>query len=192
VLHPEVQTKAQTEIDRVVGSDRLPTLADRKDLPYIDAILNEVMRIHPIAPMTYYEAAKDSLYRGWFIPKGAVMMANIWAIARDPIHFPSPEKFIPERWENPNMLNPRNFFFGFGRRICPGQHFADAMLWFAIATILATARLSKAKDEFGNEILPFVAFTGDTVSCPLPFPYQVESRSSSSALLLHECVSDAD
>ena len=49
------------------------------------------------------------------------------------------------------------------RRICPGRHFAEAMLWFAIATILATTRLSKAKDEFGNEILPSAAFTGDTV-----------------------------
>ena len=50
-LHPEVQRKAQREIDKVVGHDRLPGAQDRKDLPYVDAVMREVMRLDPVAPL---------------------------------------------------------------------------------------------------------------------------------------------
>ena len=51
VMHPEVQRKAQEEIDRVVGNDRLPTFADQSSLPYVDALVKEVFRCYPVAPL---------------------------------------------------------------------------------------------------------------------------------------------
>jgi len=54
VLHPEVQAKAQAEIDRVVGKNRLPDFDDRSALPYLDAVLRETLRWHPVAPMGHY------------------------------------------------------------------------------------------------------------------------------------------
>jgi cytochrome P450 len=51
VLYPEVQRKAQEEIDRVIGNDRLPTVVDRESLPYVDALSKEVMRWHVVGPM---------------------------------------------------------------------------------------------------------------------------------------------
>jgi len=50
-LHPEIQRKAQEEIDRVIGHDRLPNAQDRKDLPYVNAIMREVMRLNPVVPL---------------------------------------------------------------------------------------------------------------------------------------------
>ena len=98
VLYPEVQKKAQEELDRVVGSDRLPTFADRKNLPYINALVKESIRWHPVAPLgtcpsrlysvyTYFLICatglphvpiEDSIVNGYFIPKGSIIMANIW------------------------------------------------------------------------------------------------------------------
>lgn len=81
MVFPEVQRKAQEEIDRVVGSDRLPGFEDREDLPYIDALVKEVLRWHPVAPMGLpHQTTADDIYEGHFIPKGAMLMPNIWFV----------------------------------------------------------------------------------------------------------------
>ena len=78
-LHPEVQRKAQEEIDRVIGSCRLPGVADRPNLPYVDAVVKEALRWHPVAPMGIpHMTTEDDTYQGYYIPKGSVVMANIW------------------------------------------------------------------------------------------------------------------
>jgi cytochrome P450 len=77
--YPDVQKKAQDEIDHVVGSSRLPGLQDRKNLPFIDAIVQEVLRWHPVAPMGLpHMSSEDDIYEGHLIPKGALILANIW------------------------------------------------------------------------------------------------------------------
>ena len=70
-LHGEVQAKAQTEIDKVIGSDRLPTFEDRRSLPYVEAVYREVLRWRPVAPLGFprYSTA-DDVYKGLYIPKG--------------------------------------------------------------------------------------------------------------------------
>lgn len=78
-ISPEVQRKAQEEIDRVIGKDRLPTLADRPSLPYIDAIVKEVLRWHPVAPMGLpHTSTADDVCEGYFIPRGSMLFANVW------------------------------------------------------------------------------------------------------------------
>jgi cytochrome P450 len=82
-LYPDVQRKAQEEIDRVVGVDRLPSYDDRGNLPYIDALVKEVLRWHPIAPMGLPHATdEDDVVNGYLIPKGAMLLANIWYVQR--------------------------------------------------------------------------------------------------------------
>lgn len=79
MLNPDVQRSAHEEIDRVVGSDRLPTAADRAQLPYVDAIVKETLRWHPIAPLGLpHKADADEVVEGYLIPRGAILMANIW------------------------------------------------------------------------------------------------------------------
>jgi cytochrome P450 len=79
MVFPEAQRKAQEEIDRVVGGGRLPTLADRESLPYIEATVKEVLRWHPVAPMGLpHTSTEDDVCEGYFIPKGSMLFANVW------------------------------------------------------------------------------------------------------------------
>lgn len=78
-LFPEVQFKAQEEIDRVVGNKRLPNVQDRTNLPYIDAIVKEILRWHPVAPIGVpHMTTEDDIFNGHLIPKGALIITNIW------------------------------------------------------------------------------------------------------------------
>ena len=74
-LHPEIQKKAQEEIDRVVGNQRLPSFDDRQSMPYTDAIYREIMRIRPAIPTCIPHAStEDDVYNGYFIPKGRILL----------------------------------------------------------------------------------------------------------------------
>lgn len=78
-LYPEVQRKAQEEIERVLGLNCLPTISDRSLLPYINAVVKEVLRWQPVAPMAIpHMSDKDDTYGKYFIPKGSVILPNIW------------------------------------------------------------------------------------------------------------------
>lgn len=78
-VFPEVQKKAQEEIDRVVGRDRLPNSSDRPNLPYIDATVKEVLRWHPVAPMGLpHTSTADDVCEGYFIPKDSMVFPNVW------------------------------------------------------------------------------------------------------------------
>jgi len=81
-LHPEVQKRAQKDIDQL-GSNRLPTLDDFDSLPYIKAIIKEVVRWGPVVPLGLPHAVlKDDIYDNYFIPKGTIIVGNIWYLFR--------------------------------------------------------------------------------------------------------------
>ncbi|EAU84016.2 cytochrome P450 [Coprinopsis cinerea okayama7 len=114
-LFPEVQKKAQAEIDAVVGSDRLPTFEDRQNLPYINALVSEVLRWHAVAPTS--KVSEDDIHNGYFIPKGSLVIANVWNMLHDSMVYHNPMDFKPERFLGPTPEpDPRNVCFGFGRR----------------------------------------------------------------------------
>jgi cytochrome P450 len=78
-LFPEVQHKAQQELDAVLGSNRLPQFQDRENFPYVDALVKEVLRWHPVVPMSVaHTSTQDDTCEGYFIPKGSSVLANIW------------------------------------------------------------------------------------------------------------------
>ncbi|KAG5635743.1 hypothetical protein H0H81_010226 [Sphagnurus paluster] len=158
VLYPEVQVRAQKEIDAVLGGGRLPEFSDRDSLPYIDCVLQETTRWYSVVPMGVpHRSTEDDVYRGMFIPKGSVIIANTRGMTLDERFYKNPQSFNPSRYlpqpEGNNEPYP-NGPFGFGRRICPGQHFAEASLWIAIASVLACFKISKAIGEDGKEITP--------------------------------------
>jgi cytochrome P450 len=83
VLSPEVQRKAQTELDAVVGPNRLPEFEDRDNLPYINAICKEVLRWYPFLPLgVAHCTTRDDTYGDYFIPKGAIIFGNSWWVIR--------------------------------------------------------------------------------------------------------------
>ncbi|KAF7288548.1 Cytochrome P450 [Mycena chlorophos] len=97
-LYPDIQKKAQAAIDQVVGSARLPDFYDRDKLPYIEAIYQEVMRWKPVLPLSVSHATtSDDIYQGYYIPKGATVIANLWAMSYDEDIYPEAANFQPER-----------------------------------------------------------------------------------------------
>ncbi|KAG2067299.1 cytochrome P450 [Suillus decipiens] len=172
VLYPEVQKLAQAEIDAVVGQDRFPGFNDRDKLPYIGALIQELIRWAPVAPRGLpHHAMKEDVYKGYRIPKGATIIANILSISQDKEMYPDPLEFRPERFLGPSpQLDPRRFVFGFGRRACPGLHFAQASLYLNISCILAVFTIAKPLDESGKEItLPAEFGDSGIVRGPKPF-----------------------
>ncbi|KAA1476674.1 cytochrome P450, partial [Dentipellis sp. KUC8613] len=167
LLHPEVQHRAQQEIDQVIGGHRLPTYEDRNSLPYVEAIYREALRWYPVAPLSVARAAfEDDIYGDYFIPKGTSLLANVWAMTRNAEEYPEPESFKPERFLLPNgTLNDDDmrYVFGFGRRFCSGRHLADATIWLMIASVLSVFHLIPAKDENGKEVPVEVEYTSGLV-----------------------------
>ncbi|KIJ14344.1 hypothetical protein PAXINDRAFT_12993 [Paxillus involutus ATCC 200175] len=165
VLHPDVQDRAHAELDRVVGQDRLPTFSDRASMPYIDAILREISRWCPPSPLAVpHMAARDDFFEGHRIPKGSLVIMNLWGMAKDEDRFPDPAAFRPERHLNAegDLLpeDPSSLFFGYGRRACPGRHLASASTWLAAVFMLSAYKFSKAIGPAGYEIDVFPKFSG--------------------------------
>ncbi|SJL03002.1 related to cytochrome P450 CYP2 subfamily [Armillaria ostoyae] len=152
LLYPDIQLKAQAEIDAIVGNDRLPRFDDREHLPYINALALEVSRWHAVGPLGLpHSVSDDDVQSGYFIPKGSVVLANIWNMLHDPAVYDKPFEFRPERFirmegKEPEM-NPHKMVFGFGRRICPGKLLADASLFISCAMVLAVFNISKYSEN---------------------------------------------
>lgn len=184
-LFPEVQRAAQAELDRVIGNSRLPVIADRERLPYLEALLQETHRWHPVAPMglPHVSTAEDTC-NGYRIPKGALLLPNTWLFTHDPAVYPNPMEFRPERYlTNPPAPDPRTWIFGFGRRICPGRFVADNALFITMAQTLAVFNIEKAV-EGGKTVEPKVEFEPGMISHPLPFRTAVKPRSEAHAELI--------
>jgi len=120
-MHPDIQKKAQEELDAVIGPNRLPTLADRDSLPYLNTMLKEAIRWGPTTPLgAPHCIEQDDVHEGYFIPKGSIVMANIWWFMHDPEVYKNPMKFDPERLVakpgKPAELDPFEYAFGYGRR----------------------------------------------------------------------------
>ncbi|KAJ7112408.1 cytochrome P450 [Mycena crocata] len=178
VLHPDIQHKAQAEIDLVVGKKRLPDLSDRPLLRYIECLIKEVYRFHPAAPVLIHSVMQDDDYEGYHIPAGSNILVNSWAICHDENAYPDPNRFWPERFmldEGPP--DPRLFVFGYGRRLCPGKHLAETTVFLCIARTLATINILPIVHASGQIDLPKIHYTSSPVSHPKPFPCNVTRRS---------------
>ncbi|KAJ5356014.1 Cytochrome P450 E-class group I [Penicillium concentricum] len=188
-LFPDAQRQAQAELDRVVGS-RLPTIDDRPNLPYVDALMKEVMRWHPVAPLGLpHMTTEEDEYCGYRIPKGAVLVPNVWSFTHDPEMYNQPMSFNPGRFlqhENgpPPEFDPQKLVFGFGRRICPGRYLADASLFITISKLLAVFNISKGLGEDGKEMDFPVGFQPGMISHPSPFRVQIRPRSEHAQMLI--------
>jgi len=180
VLNPAIQERAQADLESVVGMERLPAFEDRQSLPYIDAIIREAMRWGPVLPLGVAHAVtEDDVYEGYFIPKGSTIVANAWAMSRDPHRYPDPEAFRPERFlTKEGTLNGDGvrWSFGWGRRICPGRYSAFNAIWAAAATMLFAYRFERATDENGVPIDITPEWTCALVSRPKAVPVYIVPR----------------
>jgi cytochrome P450 len=164
LAYPEVQARAQAELDAVVGRTRLPTFADYPHLPYIRATVKETLRWRPVDPVGLpHRSIEDDWYEGMFIPKGTVCIANVWHLNRDPeIYGEDAAHFNPARHLDadgniapgpPDTKEESHVTYGFGRRLCVGRHVANNSLFIDIAILLWATKMERKKDASGR-LLP--------------------------------------
>ncbi|CAL1709840.1 unnamed protein product [Somion occarium] len=163
--------------------------ADRPSLPYVQALILEILRWQPVAPLSMpHSTSSSDTYRGYYIPKGAIVIGNAWSILHDPQHYPNPFSFNPERFLkngrlDSDVLSPTVVCFGFGRRICPGQFFALDSLYIIVSSILQLFDISHKIDECGQQIAVDVRLTSGLISSTEPFACSFKLRSAAAEAL---------
>ncbi|ESK91872.1 cytochrome p450 [Moniliophthora roreri MCA 2997] len=150
--HPEKQRLAQAELDALLCKEnRLPLMSDMPKLPYVNALIKETLRWRPILPFSIGRlTSADDEYLGYTIPKGTIVVPNLWAIAFAPNDKYGPEEFLPERFldeKSGGTADPFSYIFGFGRRICPGNALGQNSLFIFIASILYSFDISPANSH---------------------------------------------
>lgn len=190
-LYPDVQKRAQAELDAVIGanSGRLPDFDDMSSLPYIECCVSEALRWRPVIPNAIpHRNLKDDIYEDQFIPAGSVVIGNVWAILHNEDVYPEPNTFRPERfWAKDDQTpapDPAAVAFGFGRRVCPGRYLAVNSVFLAFASILSTFSITKALDDTGIEITPTGEFTSGSIIHPKPFKCKIVPRSPEAVKVL--------
>ncbi|KAJ7142243.1 cytochrome P450 [Mycena epipterygia] len=193
LTNPEAQRQAQMEIDMVIGQGQLPVFNDEQSLPYVSALVKEVLRWKPVAPIgvPQFLSVEDE-YRGYRLPAGSIIIGNIWAILQDEDMYPDPSVFKPGRFlrdgkPNPDVRDPQAVF-GFGRRICPARHMALESVWITIASILSVFDITKAVGDDGQIIEPSYQYSPDLISAPLPFKCSITPRSPEAMALVEATI----
>ncbi|KAG6482899.1 cytochrome P450 71A1-like [Zingiber officinale] len=141
VRNPLTMQKLQHEVRGIASRKSLVKEEDLHQMTYLLAVIKEVLRLHPPAPLLLpRETLNDCMIQGYSIPKKTRILVNVWAIGRDPKHWDAPEEFRPERFLDGtvdfNGTDFRYMPFGSGRRVCPGLQFAIASLEIALANLV--------------------------------------------------------
>ncbi|XP_023262290.1 cytochrome P450 2J2-like, partial [Seriola lalandi dorsalis] len=151
IHYPEIQKKVQEEIDRVIGQSRHPTMADRPNLPYTEAVIHEVQRMGNIVPLGFPKmASKDATLGGYFIPKGTAVVTILASVLFDKNEWATPDNFNPEHFlDSEGQFRRRNAFLPFsaGKRVCLGEHLAKMELFLFFASLLQRFTFSPAPGE---------------------------------------------
>lgn len=186
IIFPDAQRKAQEEIDRAVGNDRLPSFEDRHNLPFVSGVVKEAWRWNPVGPMGLaHRADEDIEYDKYLIPKGAYLLPSLWWFLHDPRDYSEPEQYKPERYLEPlNEPDPGDVAFGYGRRSCAGRYFADASVFATIAKTLAVFNIEKALDVHGNPIDVKLEHVAGMINRPKEFSFRIVPRSHNHVELL--------
>ncbi|KAF9810829.1 hypothetical protein IEO21_06777 [Rhodonia placenta] len=155
-LYPEVQKKAQAELDTVVEAGKLPDYNDRPNLPYVNALIKEIFRWNPVLPL-------------------------VRAVMHDPSLYPDPFEVRPERYLSPNPAinpDPRTFAFGYGRRACPGKMLAEDSLFIIVVRVLSTMTIERAQGADGLPVNRPAEYTSGAIrSVPNTHWVRVTTRS---------------
>ncbi|XP_009900745.2 cytochrome P450 2D14 [Dryobates pubescens] len=173
LLHPEIQSKVQDEIDKVIGRERPPTMADQENMPYTNAVIHEVQRYGDVAPvgvphMTY----RDTELQGFFIPKGTTIITNLSSVLKDETVWEKPNEFYPEHFLDANgQFVKREAFLPFsaGRRVCLGEQLARMELFLFFISLLQKFTFMIPKDQPRPREDAHFAFTNS------PHPYIVQA-----------------
>uniref|UniRef100_A0A673A765 Cytochrome P450 2J2-like n=1 Tax=Sphaeramia orbicularis TaxID=375764 RepID=A0A673A765_9TELE len=140
VKYPEIQERVQAEIDSVIGQSRPPSVDDRADLPYTDAVIHEVQRMGNIVPLNLpHVTNRDVHLRGYTIPKGVTIIPNLTSVLFDKREWKTPFTFNPGHFlnEEGKFVKPAAFIpFSAGKRLCLGENLARMELFLFFTSFM--------------------------------------------------------
>jgi cytochrome P450 len=136
LTHPEAMRKARAEIDTVVGTARPVEDSDITNLPYLQCVVKETLRLCVAGVIPEREAMEDCTVGGFHVRRGTMILVNPWVIHRDPRMWEAPEEFRPERFLDAGMVTAPILSFGLGRRRCPGDVLALRLVRLALAALV--------------------------------------------------------
>jgi len=157
-LSLNAEAKLAEELERVLG-DRTPTMSDLSDLPYVERVVKESMRLYPPAWVVGREAIAECEIGGYRMPAGTTALMSQWVMHRDPRYHENPERFDPDRWtaEYAKALPRFAYFpFGGGPRQCIGAGFAMTEACLLLATLAQRFRMDLAP---GQRVEPYASIT---------------------------------
>lgn len=140
--YPDIQAKIHRQIDDVIGYDRMPELNDRKQLPLIEAVLNETSRLSSVVPLSIpHKTTRETSLGKYAIPRDTTILVNLWAIHHDEREWDEPMLFKPERFLDSDGklkdVSKMSYMpFSAGRRICLGEALAKQMMFLVLTGIL--------------------------------------------------------
>ncbi|GJN03725.1 hypothetical protein PR202_ga21201 [Eleusine coracana subsp. coracana] len=143
--NPGIMAKVRAELKDTLGCKETMEEPDVASLPYLQAVVKEALRLHPVAPILMpHQAVEDGIeIGGYVVPKGSTVIFNVWAIMRDAAAWERPDEFVPERWFLDRVaemeFRGKDFEFipfGSGRRLCPGLPMAERVVPFILASLL--------------------------------------------------------
>ncbi|KAK7866993.1 hypothetical protein R5R35_006860 [Gryllus longicercus] len=162
VLHQDIQRKVQKEIWSVIGTERLPSINDRYKMPYVDAVICEVLRLCQVTPVAGpRRALKDTELGGYYIPKNTSILINLHSVNNDKQHWSDPEAFRPDRFLNGDgtlRSDDHLIAFGLGRRRCLGETLARSCIFLFFTGILQHYHILPVNDE-NPDITPVPGMT---------------------------------
>lgn len=170
--NPHAKQRLQHELDEVLAG-RLPTFADLPSLPYLEWVIKESLRLYPPAWSTARQAIKSDIINGHPVDPGQLIVASFYFLHRNAAYWNEPERFIPERFDPAiAQQRPKAAYmpFGYGPRVCLGEHFA------MMEAALALAICAQAYDvEVANE--PITPYWLGTLRPAVSPPTQIRPRS---------------
>ncbi|VVB00646.1 unnamed protein product [Arabis nemorensis] len=145
INHPEILKKLRDEIESVVGKTRMIQETDLSNLPYLQAVVKEGLRLHPHSPILTRNATEGRKIGGFNIPQNTTIIINTYAVMRDPNSWEDPDEFQPERFivspskgkeDEKEHLSLNYLPFGGGRRGCPGSNLGYIFVGVAIGIMV--------------------------------------------------------
>lgn len=206
IIWPDVQRKVQAELDSAVGSERLPTIEDYDNLPYVRCCIKESLRWMPTVILGVPHAAvQEDNYKGYRIPAGATVINNVWAIHMDPQRSPTPRTFNPDRFaDDPRSLYESatgeatlrdNYVFGAGRRLCQGIHIAERSLFLGISRLAWAFNFSPSIDSTTGQPIKYDGddLVGGITVEPKHYTCRITPRNERKSIIIRDAVrKDAD
>ncbi|KAL4762922.1 cytochrome P450 [Aspergillus foveolatus] len=199
--NPGALKRAQDDVDRVVGTERSPTMNDLENLPYIEACMHEILRWRPVAAGGIpHMLTQTDTYKDYNFPAGTIFFANTWAIHHDETEYSNPAIFNPDRWLDGNKYGTKDnnstldstaqrktsYGWGAGRRICSGQKLAEASLKINIAKLVWAFDFERVKGEENVDVSVDTGYEGGFLVCPKKFPIRITPRSEGRAAVIEK------